>query len=198
MADTEEEKFELPEPAGRPLQEDVDWSALFDAMADMVEDEKVTDVLADRARVLAEAEEGEADEAGDVFTLFSLGSERYALSAAAARGVLELPTITAVPGAPDVIAGLFHRRGGIYVALNTKRLLGLGEDGRYGNAVVLAAELARVALLVDDVEAARSIPPADIRPGDVGGRVVAGITPGGHIVLDAEVLRAEIKGVLGT
>jgi purine-binding chemotaxis protein CheW len=198
MADTEEEKFELPEPAGRPLQEDVDWSALFDAMADMVEDEKVTDVLADRARVLAEADEGEADEAGDVFTLFSLGSERYALSAAAARGVLELPTITAVPGAPDVIAGLFHRRGGIYVALNTKRLLGLGEDGRYGNAVVLAAELARVALLVDDVEAARSIPPTDIRPGDVGGRVVAGITPGGHIVLDAEGLRAEIKGVLGT
>lgn len=198
MVDKEEEKLDLPEPEGRPLQEDVDWSALFDAMADMVEDEKVTDILADRARALAEADEGEADETGDVFTLFSLGSERYALSADAARGVLELPAITTVPRAPDVIAGLFHRRGGIYVALNTKRLLGLGENGRYGNAVVLAGELARVALLVDDVEAARSIAPADIHPGDVGGRVIAGVTPDRYIVLDAESLRAEIKGVLGT
>jgi purine-binding chemotaxis protein CheW len=176
----------------------VDWSALFDAMADMVEDEKVSDVLAARARVLAQVEEEEGDEAGDVFTLFSLGSERYALSAAAARGVIEMPAITAVPRTPDVIAGLFHRRGGIYVALNTKKLLGVGEDGRYGNAVLLAGDLARVALLVDDVEAARSIAPADIHPGDVGGHAVAGITPDRYIVLDAEGFQTEVKGVLGT
>jgi chemotaxis signal transduction protein len=194
----EEEKFKLPEPDGQSPQEDVDWSALFDAMAGMVEEEKVADVLSARARALAEAEEDVAAEAGDVYTLFSLGPERYALTAAAAREVLELPTIMPVPKAPDVIAGLFHRRGGIYVALDTKRLLGLGEDGRYGNAVVLTGGPARVALLVDDVEAARAIPSADIRPGDVGGKVVAGITPGRYIVLDAEVLRAEIRGVVGT
>lgn len=194
----EEEKFKLPEPDGQSPQEDVDWSALFDAMAGMVEEEKVADVLSARARALAEAEEDVAAEAGDVYTLFSLGPERYALTAAAAREVLEMPTIMPVPKAPDVIAGLFHRRGGIYVALDTKRLLGLGEDGRYGNAVVLTGGPARVALLVDDVEAARAIPSADIRPGDVGGKVVAGITPGRYIVLDAEVLRAEIRGVVGT
>ncbi len=193
----EEEKFKLPEPEGPSPQEDVDWSALFDAMAGMVEEEKVVDVLSTRARALAEAEEEVAAEAGEVYTLFSLGPEKYALSAAVAREVLELPTIMPVPKAPDVIAGLFHRRGGIYVALDTKRLLGLGEDGRYGNAVVLTGGPARVALLVDDVEAARAIPSADIRPGDVGGKVVAGITPGHYIVLDAEVLRAEIRGVVG-
>ncbi len=194
----EEEKFKLPEPDGQSPQEDVDWSALFDAMAGMVEDEKVVDVLSARARALAEVEEDVVAEAGDVYTLFSLGPERYALSTAAAREVLELPTIMPVPKAPDVIAGLFHRRGGIYVALDTKRLLGLGEDGRYGNAIVLTGEPARVALLVDDVEAARAIPSADIRPGDVGGQAVAGITPGLYIVLDTDVLRAEIRGVVGT
>ena len=193
-----EEKFKLPEPEGQSPQEQVDWSALFDAMGDMVEDEKVADVLSIRARALAEAEEDVAAEAGDVYALFSLGSERYALPAAAAREVLELPTIMPVPKAPDVIAGLFHRRGGIYVALDTKRLLGLGEDGRYGNAVVLTGEPARVALLVDDVETARTIPPADIYPGDVGSRVIAGITPGRYIVLDVEELRAAIRGAVGT
>jgi chemotaxis signal transduction protein len=198
MADTEKEKFELPRPEGRPLQEDVDWSALFDAMADMVEDEKVADVLTDRARALARVEEDATAEAGDAYTLFSLGAERYALSATAAREVLELPKITPIPRAPAAIAGLFHRRGRILVALHTKGLLGLEENGRYGNAVVLTGEPARVALLVDEVEAARVIPSGAIYPGDVGGRAIAGITPDRCIVLDAEALRAEIRRVVGT
>lgn len=189
----EDADFKLPQPEQEPTREQVDWSTLFDAMADMVEVEKVADVLRDRARALAEAEV-DATEAGGVYTLFSLAAERYALPSSAASEVLELPNITPVPRTDPVVAGLFHRRGGIYLALNTKRLLGLEEDGPYGNAVVLADEPARVALLVDEMEAARRIPPADIQPG--GGGAVAGVTPDRYIVLDVEALRAEIRAAL--
>jgi chemotaxis signal transduction protein len=164
-------------------------------MADLVEEEKVADVLSDRARALAKAEE-ETAETGGSYTLFSLAGERYALPSFAAREVLDLPKITPVPRTAPVIAGLFHRRGGICVAVNTKRLLGLEENGAYGSAVVLAEEPARVALLVDEVDAARSIPAADIQPGSAGGRVVAGVTPDRYIVLDVEALRAEIRTAL--
>jgi chemotaxis signal transduction protein len=189
----EDGDFKLPQPEQEPAREQVDWSTLFDAMADMVEVEKVADVLRDRAQALAEAEVN-ATEAGGVYTLFSLAAERYAVPSSAASEVLELPKITPVPRTDPVVAGLFHRRGGIYVALNTKGLLGLAEDGSYGNAVVLADGPARVALLVDEMEAARRIPPADIQPG--GGGVVAGVTPDRYIVLDVEALRAEIRAVL--
>ncbi len=193
----ETDKFELPEPEARSSQEDVDWSALFDAMSDMVEVEKVADVLAARARVLAEPEGDGGGDVGDVFTLFSLGPERYALSAGVTREVLELPKITAIPKVPAVVAGLFHRRGGVYVAIDTKELLGLEEDGNYGNAVILTGDPAGVAILVDEVQAARNIPPAAICAGDVGGRAVAGITADRYIVLDAEALWAEIRAALG-
>jgi chemotaxis signal transduction protein len=189
----EDAEFKLPQSEQEPTREQVDWSTLFDAMADMVEVEKVADVLQDRARALAEAEV-DAAEAGGVYTLFSLAAERYAMPSSAAREVLELPKVTPVPGTDPVVAGLFHRRGGIYLALNTKRLLGLEEDGPYGNAVVLADEPTRLALLVDEMEAARRIPPADIQPG--GGGVVAGVTPDRYIVLDVEALRAEIRAAL--
>lgn len=194
----EDEKFELPIPEERPSKEQVDWSALFDAMAGMVEVEKVVDVLDVRARALAEPEEDVDTGAGDVYTSFSLGPERYALSAAATREVIEMPDVTPVPKAPAAVGGLFHRRGAVCVALNTKNLLGLTEDGNYGNAVLLSGDPAGVALLVDDVHAAATIPPALINPGDVGGRAVAGITPDRHIVLDAEALWKEIRAVLET
>jgi chemotaxis signal transduction protein len=190
-----ERDFKLPQPEEEPAREQVDWSTLFDAMADMVEEEKVADVLRDRAEALAEAE-ADATEAGDVYTLFSLAAERYAVPSSAAREVLELPKITPIPKIAPVVAGLFHRRGGIYVALDTKRLLGLEENGQYGNAIVLADEPARVAFLVDEVEAARKIPPGDIQPGGAGGRVVAGVTLDRYIILDVEALRAEIRAAL--
>ncbi|NIT35761.1 MAG: hypothetical protein GTN49_04570 [candidate division Zixibacteria bacterium] len=192
----EEEPDELEPTEEDKSREAVDWSALFDAMADMVEEEKVADVLAQRASALAESEEEEAADAGDVYTLFTLREERYALPAAVTGEVLELPRITAVPKAPPVIAGLFHRWGGVYVALNTKYLLGLEEDGSYGEALVLTGGGGRVALLVDAVEATRHIRAANIRSEDVGGRAIAGVTPDRYIVLDGEALWSEVRRAL--
>jgi chemotaxis signal transduction protein len=190
MAD-EPEEVESPEtaPKSRP-REAVDWSALFEAMSDRVEEEVVVDILAARARVLARPEEEVGVDAGDVYTLFRLGEERYALSAAIVAEVLEAPRLTAVPQSPPAIVGLFHRRGGVYLALNTKNLLGLADNGTYRDALVLSGEKLRVALMVDTVEATRPLPASEVRPGDVGGRAVAGVTADRYIVLDAEGLWA--------
>jgi chemotaxis signal transduction protein len=193
----EEERDELEPREEEKPREAVDWSALFDAMADMVEEEKLADVLEERAGALAEPEEEETADAGDVYTLFTLREEKYALPAVVTREVLELPKITPVPKAPAVVAGLFHRWGGVYVALNTKYLLGLEEDGSYGEALVFTSGGARVALLVDAVEATRHIPPAYVRSSDVGGRAIAGVTPDRYIVLDGTALWSEVRRALG-
>ncbi|UCH78109.1 MAG: chemotaxis protein CheW [Candidatus Coatesbacteria bacterium] len=193
---TEKEESAEPAPEERP-REGVDWSALFEAMSDRVEEEMVVDILAVRARLLARPEEEVGVDAGDVYTLFRLGEERYALSAAVVGEVLEAPRVTPVPQSPPTIVGLFHRRGGVYLALSTKRLLGLADNGTYRDALVLTGEKSRVALMVDAVEATRPIPASEVRPGDVGGRAVAGVTADKYIVLEAEGLWAEVRRAFG-
>jgi len=197
MADEpEEEPTPEPAPESRP-REGVDWSALFEAMSDRVEEEMVADLLAARARALARPEEEVGVDAGEVFTLFRLGEERYALSVAVIAEVLESPRLTPVPQSPPAIAGLFHRRGGVYVGLSTKNLLGLADNGSYRDALVLSGGKWRVALMVDLVEATRPLPASEVRPGDIGGRAVAGVTADKYIVLDAEGLWAEVRRALG-
>ena len=184
-------------PGEQKPQGVVDWSALFEAMSDRAAEDKVADILAERARRLAVPEEEAGADAGAVYALFTLGRERYALSTAVVAEVVEAPKVTPVPKAPPAVAGLFHRRGGVYVALATKTLVGLQDGGTYRDALVLAGAVPRLALLVDEVTATRVIPAADIRPGDVGVRAVAGVTADHHIVLDADALGAETRRALG-
>jgi purine-binding chemotaxis protein CheW len=175
----------------------VDWSALFDAMSDRAAEDRAVDVLAERARRLAIPEEEVAADVGAVYALFALGAERYALSSSVVAEVVETPKLTRVPHAPPVVAGLFHRRGGVYVGLATRSLLGLEDGGAYRDALVLAGPVPRLALLVDEVTATRVIPAAEIRAGEMGARAVAGVTADGHIVLEAGALWDEARRALG-
>ena len=192
-----EEQNEPEVPDEEKPRAAVDWSALFDSMSDRAAEDKVAEILTDRARRLALPEEETDADAGSVYVLFTLGRERYALSTAVVAGVAEAPEVTPVPKAPPAIAGLFHRRGGVYLALATKNLVGLEDGGTYRDALVLAGVIPRLALLVDEVTATRVVPAADIHPGDVGARAVAGITADHHIVLDADALWAEARRALG-
>jgi purine-binding chemotaxis protein CheW len=191
-----EEEHGPESPEGRRLRGPVDWSALFEAMSDRAAEAKVADILAERARALAVPEEEVGADAGAGYVLFTLGRERYALSALVVAEVVEAPKVTPVPKAPPAVAGLFHRRGGVYVALATKNLVGLQDNGGYRDALVLSGGVPRVALLVDDVAATQAIPAARIRPGEVGARAVAGVTADHYIVLDADALWAEVRRAL--
>jgi chemotaxis signal transduction protein len=192
-----EEQFEPVVPDEEKPRTAVDWSALFEAMSDRAAEDKAAEILKARARRLALPEEEPVADAGSVYVLFTLGPERYALSTAAVAEVAEAPDVTPVPRAPAAIAGLFHRRGGVYLALATKNLVGLGDGGTYRDALVLAGGVPRVALLVDEVTATRVVPATEIHAGDVGGRAVAGVTTDHHIVLDADALWAEARRALG-
>ncbi|MGD8718178.1 MAG: chemotaxis protein CheW [Candidatus Zixiibacteriota bacterium] len=193
-----EEEKKNPEGEEAPARrEAVDWTALFDAMSDRAEEEKTAEILEARARALASPEDDEAADHGEVYAFFALGSEKYALSTAVVGEVVERPRVTAVPKAPPIVAGLFHRRGGVYVAVDTKHLIGLNNDAKCRDALVLTGAMSRVALLVDAVTATRNIPAAEIRPADIGGRAIAGITSDNRIVLDGGALREELLRALG-
>jgi chemotaxis signal transduction protein len=192
-----EEQYEPEVPEEEKPRSAVDWSALFEAMSDRAAEDKAAEILTERARLLALPEEEPAADAGSVYVLFTLGEEKYALSSEAVAEVAEAPEVTPVPKAPAAVAGLFHRRGGVYLALATKNLVGLEDGGAYRDALVLAGDIPRVALLVDEVAATRVVPAAQIHSGDVGGRAVAGITEDHHIVLDADALWAEARRALG-
>jgi chemotaxis signal transduction protein len=192
-----EEQYEPEAPKEEKPRGAVDWSALFEAMSDRAAEDRLTEILMERARRLALPEEEPGADAGSVYVLFTLGTERYALSTEAVAEVAEAPDVTPVPRAPRAIAGLFHRRGGVYLALATKNLVGLEDGGTYRDALVLAGAAPRVALLVDEVTATRVVPATEIHAGDVGGRAVAGVTADRHIVLDAAALWAEARRALG-
>jgi chemotaxis signal transduction protein len=192
-----EEFFESDSSPEEKARAAVDWSALFEAMSDRAAEDRAAEILKERARRLALPEEEPAADAGSVYVLFTLGPERYALSTEAVAEVAEAPDVTPVPRAPAAIGGLFHRRGGVYLALATKNLVGLEDGGAYRDALVLANAGPRVALLVDEVTATRVVSSVEIHAGDVGGRAVAGVTSDHHIVLDADALWAEARRALG-
>jgi chemotaxis signal transduction protein len=192
-----EEQFEPELEDEEKPRGSVDWSALFEAMSDQAAEDRMAEILTERARLLALPEDEPAADAGSVYVLFTLGEEKYALSTEAVAEVAEAPEVTPVPRAPAAIAGLFHRRGGVYLALATKNLVGLEDGGTYRDALVLANAEPRVALLVDEVTATKVVPAAEVLASDVGGRAVAGITADHHIVLDAETLWAEARRALG-
>lgn len=192
-----EEAFEPEAPEEEKPRTAVDWSALFEAMSDRAAEDRLTEILTERARRLAIPEEEPGGDAGSAYVLFTLGEEKYALSTETVAEVAEAPEVTPVPRAPAAVAGLFHRRGGVYLALATKTLVGLEDGGTYRDALVLTDAGPRVALLVDEVTATRVIPATEIHAGDVGGRAVAGVTADRYIVLDAEALWAEARRALG-
>jgi len=75
-------------------------------------------------RGIEEAEEATASETRD-FVVIRLGSERYGLSASAAREVLRIPRLIRVPRVVDHIRGVINLRGEIVAVTDLRRMLGL-------------------------------------------------------------------------
>lgn len=88
-----------------------------------------------------------------VYASFGLGTEEYALDVRHVSEVVNLPTaITAMPLAPDFVAGVFNLRGTIIPVLDARRLLAVGGPAPVADAKVGVIEHAgvRLGLLVDE------------------------------------------------
>jgi chemotaxis-related protein WspB len=72
--------------------------------------------------------------------VFHIGADRYALPLACIRRVLPLMALKAVPGAPDVVAGLMNLHGDAIPVIDTARL---------GSGVAAARQVDTRIVLVD-------------------------------------------------
>lgn len=95
---------------------------------------------------------------------FRIGNETFGLPIAIVREIVRVPTITAVPNAPDYIEGVINLRGKIISVVDLRKRFG-ERDTQIGKKTrIVVVELAErsVGLLVNSASEVLRIPPADI------------------------------------
>jgi purine-binding chemotaxis protein CheW len=162
--------------------------------------ERARAVLEARARRLARPPA--APRATDVLEVveFGLGRERYALAAADVGEVFRLTGRSALPGAPEPIAGVTAHRGELLVLVDLRAQLGLraGALDDLARVLVLQRDHTRIGLLLDRVEGIRSVRRSELAaaPGVANGQpgLRIGVTPDLLAVLDADAILRSFDG----
>jgi chemotaxis signal transduction protein len=107
-------------------------------------------------------------EQGHPHVIFRVGASRFALDAAACRGVTPYRTPTPLPSLPRHLIGVVAVRGRPISVTDLRVLLGVtGERAeRRGHILLLAKGALETALKVDWAEGVRPIDPGDVREAD--------------------------------
>jgi purine-binding chemotaxis protein CheW len=83
--------------------------------------------------------------------LFACGSGTYGVPSELASEVVNLPTLTRVPGSPPHVLGVFAHRGEVLPVIDLVHLAGGGADTEWTRAVVVRAPAGVVALAATQV-----------------------------------------------
>lgn len=96
--------------------------------------------------------------------VFLLDAQRFAVELRQVERVVRMVALAAVPGAPEVVLGVFDFRGELVPAMNVRRRLGLPERGvrPADQLLVLQSARRRVAFAVDAVEPAIAAEAAEL------------------------------------
>jgi purine-binding chemotaxis protein CheW len=88
------------------------------------------------------------------------GGEHYALPVEGVREIARRDRITAVPGAPPAVLGVWNLRGDVVAAVDLAALLGLAPDDGEGRIVVVEEGDLRAGLAVQEVLDVEALPEA--------------------------------------
>ena len=159
-------------------------------------DEQKRKILADRAKMLAQPISEADEQPGDTLRViaFHIGDETYAFPAASVFSVNKSIPVTPVPCVPNFVAGITNLRGHIRSVVNLADFLGLnvqidGESQADDYIVVAQHDDIEVAFRVSGLDEVTDIPIDDIKarplnPNSRANKYIAGIVPGGLILLD--------------
>jgi purine-binding chemotaxis protein CheW len=162
--------------------------------------ETVRRILEERARLLAQPPSPPPPTDLLEVVVFVIARENYAIAAASVAGVFRLTGRSALPGAPEPIAGVTAHRGELLTLIDLRADLGLQPKALddLGRVVVVRGENGRAGILVDRVEELRTVrtseltPPAErasARPGPI-----LGVTPDVVAVLDPDAILRFLDG----
>jgi purine-binding chemotaxis protein CheW len=156
--------------------------------------ERVSEVLEERARVLAQAPVAPpAGEELEVIT-FTLANETYAVESMLVVAVFRLTDLSLLPGAKPPVCGVTAWRGDLLTILDLRPLLGLSSTALndLSRVIVLGEERPAFGVLADAVLELVVLPASEVREpseGTAAGReYLRGITGGAVQVLDARTL----------
>jgi len=103
-------------------------------------------------------------DSGHKYLIFTLKGRRYALDLSQVAEVNEPPGTWPIPGAPSCYSGAMNFHGSIVAVLDLAAFLGIPGSHRQEKVIVLAPDIASLALLVEHVE--RTVPAAQVRISD--------------------------------
>mgnify|MGYP000909919379 CR=1 FL=1 len=155
-----------------------------------------TEILLQRARILAQPEKREEDLGESIEVLsFLLNGERYGVCMDYVKEVTLLRSLTTLPGTPDFILGVMSIRGRVVSITDLRVFFHMPRKGLsdYNKIIVLSGEEMEFAILADHVEGVaryyirKLSPPPEIFNG-IGKEFLTGIFPGPLIMLNAKAI----------
>lgn len=156
----------------------------------------VAAVLDGRARALAQPRDVATPEGGS-FLLARVGGADVAVPLARARRVVPMPPISRVPGSGPAVVGISTVLGTLVPVADLAHLLRLpaAEPAPEGRLLVIDDRGSMLGLRTDDVPAVARLdrvgPGGEPAPGATASGLVAGVAPGGVLVLDVDALIAD-------
>ncbi|HEV3166735.1 MAG TPA: chemotaxis protein CheW [Isosphaeraceae bacterium] len=151
----------------------------------------------------------EESERTQTYVIFEMGGERYALEVMRVQEVIDLGSMTQVPGAPRSLKGVLNLRGHVVQVYDLRIPFGLAEDPTPGRAPCVLIVESRssgenhvTGLLVDRVSDVLEFAPEDVQPAPQLGlektspfvRGVIGHQEGFLLVLDLDRVFTALAG----
>jgi purine-binding chemotaxis protein CheW len=158
-----------------------------------------TEILRERARLLARPPDDGADRAGSIEILeFRLAQERYAVEHRYVQEVCPFRNLTPLPCTPPFVRGIVNIRGRILPVFDLKRLFGLPEVGvtDLHNIILVRDRELEVGLLADSIVGATALPLYLLQPSlptltRIRESYLKGITYESLVVLDVAGILAD-------
>lgn len=157
-------------------------------------DDRDTELLDARARVLAQPDGQDRGEAGRELLVAALGATKLAIDVRQVRRVLPPAPLARIPGGDHFVLGLRNVSGELLAVADVAALLGLSTSTPVGHrwVVVLDGHGGPLGIMVDGVielaaETAKGPRPA---AGPAATGVVAEATVNGHLLIDTDALLA--------
>jgi|GEM_PF-668223 len=175
-------------------------------LGEQLTDEQKRRILQDRARALAQPITEDDSQTGETFRVlsFSLGGEVFAFPAASVTSVNKSIAITPVPCVPSFVAGITNLRGHIRSVVYLGHFLGYDAtdtDKEDEYVVVTQHGDMEVAFIVTGLDEVTDIPTRDIKPRPMNtsskaNQYIAGIVPGGLILLDLAAIFTDARFIV--